>query len=511
MSKENLVLSWGDIFRTIGLLTAATVICYILQIFHIGNQNIIMVYILSVLIVSRITTGYAYGGAASLLSVIMYNYFFTYPYYTLKSANQEYPITFVIMFIIALITSALTNRIKTQTKLAVEKEHRTQILYDINKELLKTRGTDNIAALTNEYLIKLFGRSVIFYSQEPGTGLKVTFMQSDIDEDSAFMLQEDEHAVMEWVFINQKVAGSGTDILMESQAFYIPLTSHNKTLGVIGISCINGNLDQSNRSFLQIICSLVAMALEMQYLSDEQHKILIESEKEKMRSNLLRAISHDLRTPITGILGSCSTILEGGDQISKETHDKLLYNIKEDSQWLIRMVENLLSVTRINAGTMSVTKLSEAAEEIIAEAVSRIRKRFPDSIISVVIPDELLMVPMDGTLIEQVIINLLENAIKHSPDNSPVEVILKKNGQYAVFEVSDYGKGIAEDDIPYLFESFVPNGKRSSDSTRGMGIGLSICMSIIKAHNGKMEAFNKNTGGAVFRFSLPIEWSERNG
>jgi two-component system sensor histidine kinase KdpD len=105
----------------------------------------------------------------------------------------------------------------------------------------------------------------------------------------------------------------------------------------------------------------------------------------------------------------------------------------------------------------------------------------------------------------------LENAIKHSPDNSPVEVILKKNGQYAVFEVSDYGKGIAEDDIPYLFESFVPNGKRSSDSTRGMGIGLSICMSIIKAHNGKMEAFNKNTGGAVFRFSLPIEWSERNG
>ena len=222
----------------------------------------------------------------------------------------------------------------------------------------------------------------------------------------------------------------------------MPIISQGKVLGVIGISCTKGELDQNTRLFLDMIASQVAMALERQYLSDEQQRILIDSEKEKMRSNLLRAISHDLRTPLTGILGASSAILENGDMIDKETHDKLISNINEDSQWLIRMVENLLSVTRINEGTMNVTKTLEAAEEIVAEAISRIRKRFPNRKINVQVPDELLMVPMDGTLIEQVLINLLENAVKHSPDDSVIDVQVKKSGQNAIFEVIDNGEGI---------------------------------------------------------------------
>jgi two-component system sensor histidine kinase KdpD len=246
------------------------------------------------------------------------------------------------------------------------------------------------------------------------------------------------------------------------------------------------------------------MALERQRLSDEQRTILIETEKEKMRSNLLRAISHDLRTPLTGILGASSAILENKETLDPETKEKLISHIKDDSQWLIRMVENLLSVTRINEDTANVTKTPEAAEEIVAEAISRIRKRFPEHKINVSIPEELLMVPMDGTLIEQVIINLIENAIKHSGDDTIINVTLKKEDDMAEFEVSDNGEGISDQDFPYLFESYVPNGKRTSDSSRGMGIGLSICMSIVKAHQGKMEAFNRNEGGAVFRFTLPL-------
>jgi two-component system sensor histidine kinase KdpD len=330
-------------------------------------------------------------------------------------------------------------------------------------------------------------------------------MQSPSNSDSSFMMTVQEQAVVHWVFINKKSAGAGTDTLMGAGAFYMPIISQGNVLGVIGLSCAKGKLSQNNRSFLKMITSLVAMALERQYLSDEQRKILIESEKEKMRSNLLRAISHDLRTPLTGILGASSVILENGEFLGKETHDQLVFNIREDSQWLIRMVENLLSVTRINEGTMNVTKTPEAAEEIVAEAISRIRKRFPRRKISVKVPDELLMVPMDGKLIEQVLINLLENAIKHSPEDLTIEVEVMKQGRYAVFEVIDKGLGIAEQDFPYLFESYVPTGKRSSDSSRGMGIGLSICMSIIKAHHGKMEAANKLEGGAVFQFALPLE------
>lgn len=503
---NNLFFSWRDTFKTIGMLTAATFFNIGLRSLGLGDHNVIMMYILSVLIISRITSGYAYGVALSVLSVLAFNFFFTDPYFTFTTIKPGYPITFVIMLLVALITSALTVRIKTQARLAVERERRTEILYEINKRLLIARGLENIVELTNEYITKLFDRSAIFYTQDPENGSKGVFMQSLAEPDSSFMLSEDEKAVAHWVFINKKRAGTGTDTLMGAGAFYMPVISQGNVLGVLGISCANGKLlNQNNRFFLRMIASQVAMALERQYLSDEQRHILIESEKERMRSNLLRAISHDLRTPLTGILGASSAILENGDSLDKQTHKKLVADIKEDSQWLIRMVENLLSVTRINEGTMNVAKTPEAAEEIVAEAISRIRMRFKERKINVKVPDELLLVPMDGTLIEQVIINLVENAIKHSGENTSIDVNVKKRNNSAVFEVSDNGEGISEQDFPYLFESYVPNGKKSSDSSRGMGIGLSICMSIVKAHHGKMEAANKKEGGAVFKFTLPLE------
>ena len=509
--KQNLFLSWIDTLKTLGILITATLLCIALKALGIGDQNLIMVYILSVLVVSRITMGYIYGVIDSVVSVLVFNFFFTVPYFTFNAIQPGYPITFFIMALVALITSAMTIQVKIQTRLAVERERRTEVLYEINKNLLATSGLENIVNLTNEYVTKLFNRSVIFYARDPENSAKGVFKQSSEDADATFMLSEEERAVAHWVFSNQKYAGTGTDTLMGAGAFYMPVIAQGNVLGVIGLSCTKENLSQSNRLFLHMVISQVAMALERQYLSDEQRLMQIESEKEKMRSNLLRAISHDLRTPLTCISGASSTILESGDSLDKQTHDKLISSIKDDSQWLIRMVENILSVTRINEGTMNVTKMPEAAEEIVAEAISRIRKRFPNRKITVKVPNKLLLVPMDGTLIEQVLINILENAVKHSPQESIIEVDLKKDGHNAVFEVSDNGEGIAEQEFPYIFESYVPNRKRSTDSSRGMGIGLSICMSIIKAHNGRMEAVNKNEGGAVFRFVLPLEGNEGNG
>lgn len=497
--------SWGDTVKTIFILIAATLLNMGLQALDIGEQNLIIVYILSVLIISRITTGYLFGMIASVLSVLAFNFFFTMPYYTFNAIQPGYPITFFFMFLVAFITSTMTVHIRTQVRLSVEREHRIRILYEINKKLLVTRGLKNIVALTNEYMSKIFDRSVIFYTQDPDDSTIVgTILENPSEADAAFLNHESERAVAHWVFQNQKRAGASTDTLMGANAYYVPMISQAKVLGVIGISCRKSKLDQNSRLFLRMLASLVALALERQYLSDEQHQILIETEKEKMRSNLLRAVSHDLRTPLTGILGASSTILESGAKLDKDAHDKLINNIKEDSQWLIHMVENLLSVTRINEGTMNVAKSPEAAEEIVAEALSHIHKRFPNRKLSVKVPDELLMVPVDGTLIVQVLLNLIENAFKHSSLESIVSIDVRKESRYAVFEVSDQGPGIAEEDFPYLFESYVPNGNRCSDSSRGMGIGLSICMSIIKAHNGTLEAQNKSDCGAVFRFKLPL-------
>ena len=503
--SEHLILSWPDVLKTVGLLAAATLLSIGLRAINIDDQNVIMLYILSVLIISRVTEGYLYGMAASVLSVLLFNFFFTVPYYTFNAIQPGYPVTFLIMLLAAFIASTLTVRIKSQVRLSVDREHRTKLLYEINKKLLQTRGLENIVKLTNEYITKIFDRSVVFYTEDPENPSAGYFMESATDPYSNLLREEEERAVAHWVYVNKKRAGAGTDTLINSGAYYTPIISQAKVLGVIGISCAKGKLDQDNRLFLRMLASQVAMALERQYLSDEQRKIVIEAEKEKMRSNLLRAISHDIRTPLTGILGASSAILENGDKLDRDTHDKLISNIKEDSQWLIHMVENLLSVTRINEGTMNVAKSPEAAEEVIAEAVRQVRKRFPESRISVKVPDELLMVPMDGTLIEQVLINLLENAIRHSPEGSPVETEAKTDGEHALFEVRDHGKGVAAEDFPYLFESYVPNGTRSSDSSRGMGIGLSICKSIIKAHGGTLGAENESEDGAVFFFRLPLE------
>ena len=502
--RNNFYFSWKDTFKSLGLLIAATLLSLLLRGLEIGDQNIIMVYIFAVLLISRVTAGYAYGIVSSVLSVLLFNFFFVEPYYTFAAIQAGYPVTFLIMLLTAFLTSAMMVRIKTQAKLAAVREHKTEVLYEINKKLLVTRGLDNIIELTNQYIVSLYNRSVIFYPDDPQKGGRGVIKLTDKDSGSSPLPTPDEAAVAHWVFINKKRAGAGTDTLMGAAAFYMPIMSQGKVLGVLGISCADGNkFNHDNRAFLRMIASLVAMALERQRLSDEQRRLTVESEKENMRSNLLRAISHDLRTPLTAISGASSALLENTN-IDRQTHDRLLTDIRDDALWLIRMVENLLSVTRINGSDTSVKKAPQAVEEVVSEAVSRVRGKYPDCNIKVKVPDELLFVPMDATLIEQVIINLIENAVKHSQKGALIELSVKKAGENAVFEVSDNGEGISENELPSLFDGYNSDKNRSADSSRGMGIGLSICKSIIKAHGGEIEAENKAEGGAAFRFSLPI-------
>ncbi|MCE5235016.1 MAG: sensor histidine kinase KdpD [Clostridiaceae bacterium] len=495
--------SWKDAAIVLVLTALATLFSYALRTLHIGDQNVIMVYLLSVLIVSRVTRGYVYGVAASVISVMVFNFFFTEPYFTFTAARPGYPVTFLIMLLVALITSALTVRIKTQARLAVVREHRTDMLYEINKKLLATRGTHNIVRLISDYIVMLSDRAIMFYTADPEEGAE-GFLTGTPEDDGAFLKNENERAVAHWVFVNQKRAGAGTDTLMGAGALYMPVIAQGKVLAVWGVSCRREALDHGGRLFLSMIASQVALALERQRLSDEQRATQVESESEKMRATLLRAISHDIRTPLAGILGASSALREGDAELSFETRDKLLSDIQKESQWLIRMVENLLSITRINQNASKVAKTAEAAEEVVAEAVNRVKRRFPKREIRVRVPDQLLEVPMDGTLIVQVLINLLENAIKYSKDGTPVEVSLRREGDRAVFEVLDRGRGISEDALPWRAKSGAACAKSRPDASRGMGIGLTICDTIVRAHGGALEAENRAEGGAEFRFSLPL-------
>lgn len=237
-----------------------------------------------------------------------------------------------------------------------------------------------------------------------------------------------------------------------------------------------------------------------------QEKSKAESEMEKMRANLLRGISHDLRTPLTSIYGSACVIIENYDSLKKEQHLKLLGEIKEDSEWLNRMVENLLSVTKIDSEKVSVIKTPTVLEELVDAVLIKFRKRYTDIKVDVSIPDAFIIIPMDALLIEQVLINFLENAVIHAKGMTKLSLEVETDNENAIFRVTDNGCGIAKDRLDKLFNGYLDSKNSVADSSRSnMGIGLSVCASIIKAHNGEISAKNLKSGGASFEFSLKME------
>lgn len=501
--KNTFLFNWIDLLKSVGILALATVVNLALQRFDIAEQNVIMVYILSVLVISVVTDGYLYGVTFALVSVLTFNFLFVEPLYTFSAIQPEYMLTFLIMFLVAFITSALMNKIKIQARQSAKRAKRTETLYEINKKLLLTRGVDQIVGTVNEYVAALFQRSVVFYSDDPGNPGSITLLIVPEEKHSDLLTREEEKAVANWVFLNKKEAGFGTNTLMGASVFYTPVLSRSRVLGVIGLSCTSGHpvsLDFQN--FLRMIASLVATALERQRSSDEQRRLMVESEKEAVRSNLLRAISHDLRTPLTAIMGASSVLLESEETLEGEVRSRLIRNIRDDAAWLIRLVENILSVTKLSEEGVKLKKRPEAVEEVVAEAVARIRNKYPEAAFRVQVPKDLLVVPMDGTLIEQVVINLLDNAIRYSRGEVPVELIVEKEGSWAAFHISDSGIGIPEEEMGHLFDG---NLSGQADSSRGFGIGLSICKSIVRSHGGDIRAVNKPEGGAMFTFRLPLE------
>ncbi len=491
---------------TIIVLFFSTSFAFIILEASAIKDNIFGIYILAVAIVSSITPGYFWGICASFAGIVGINYFFTYPYFSINFTITGYPLNFVIMLAISSIISALTAKIKKQALIATLGEKRAKSLYDINKKLLATTKMEEIIQLSLTLFHELFQCSVIFYSDNP-LNKNCYEMNLYSPKHAPILLSKSERGMAQKAYSEKNIVLPPSEDSNLVKGIYIPIVGNNIVYGVIGLLSQKESFwEADNIHFIQVMSSQLILAFERQKLFQEQQQILVETEKEKMRSNLLRAVSHDLRTPLTCISGASATLIQNQNLLDEQNQKKLLSDIYHDSQWLIHMVENLLSVTRISEETTSVKKLLEAAEEVSAEAVTRIRQRFPDCQIHVQVPEELLMVPMDATLIEQVIINLIENSIRHSHSNIPILLSIKRDASWAIFEVSDGGIGLPRDELPHIFDGY--SGYKNSDSTRGIGIGLSICKSIIIAHGGMIEAENNKAGGATFRFLLPLEGGE---
>ena len=510
-SHQFFSLSISDTIISIIIIIIVTLLGIWFRNLGFGEANIIMVHILGVLATSLLTDNLIYTLLASLISVLSFNFFFTVPMHSFMAYDRGYPITFLIMFLTAFITGTLTKRVKEQARLSAIKAYRTEILLKSSQKLQRAKTRKEIIDEISKQIFKLLDKTIIFYPIEDNELAKPLVYKSNPTEDEQVYLNKDEEAVATWVFNNNKHAGASTTTLPGAKCLYLAIRCEDNVLGVIGIFLDKSSIDDYENNLLMAILNEGAMALEKESSISKKREVEIKANQEELRANLLRSISHDLRTPLTSISGNAGVLLDSSDKLSNERKIEIYSDIYEDSMWLIDLVENLLSITRIENGNIQINKEVELINEIILEAMHHISKDSADHIIQLDLSDDFIFVRIDARLIMQVIINIVNNAIKYTPKGSMIKVTTKKINQFISLEISDNGEGIPDDQKNKLFEMFYTCNNLNGDSRRGLGLGLALCKSIIEAHDGSIKIIDNYPKGSIFVISLPLEEVDIHG
>lgn len=495
--------------KTIFIMILSTLVALLFKKLGLSESNIILVLTVSVLFVSSCTNLYIYSALASIIAVLCFNFFFTQPYYTFLVNDSGYIITFCIMLIATLITSNLNSSIKKEARTSFIKEQTIKLLYINNKKLLKAKSKRDIIKHCKDSLVDIFNRDIVIaINDEILNTIEYSHYSSDIME--IIFKSKLEKDTLKKCFLLEKPVGITTQIDNDRKIYYHPIKGKKSTIGVIGIGSYDKDpISENEKIILESISTQVALAIEKEALYEQNKKINIETQRERIRGNLLRSISHDLRTPLASILGSTSTIIHNYEKVNDNVKKELLNNIYEDASWLTHSVENILSMTRMDEGKFEIKKNIEVAEEIVVDAVKRITQFTSNGNIKIELPEEIIVVYVEGLLIKQVLVNLLDNAIKHTKVNSKIQIRISKDEDNVVFKVIDSGEGIKEEDIKNIFDRFYTKGDNKNLEKRGIGLGLAICKSIVVAHGGEIKAYNNLYGGATFEFSIPNR-EERN-
>lgn len=502
--KSGIVFSASDILKSIVILIAASCIGFLFQNLGFAEANIITVYVLGVLLTSVITTHRVYSLISSIVSVLVFNFLFTEPKFTLLAYDKGYPVTFIVMFLAALLTGSLASRLKNHAKQAAQAAYRTKVLFDTNQLLQQAKSRNDILSATANQLIKLLGKDVVFYLSEDGSlGDPHIFSAAEEAPDES-CASENEKGVAAWVLKNNKHAGATTDTLSSSKCLYLAVRVGSRVYGVVGIVIGESPLDAFENSILLSILGECALALENEKNAREKEEAAVLARNEQLRANLLRAISHDLRTPLTSISGNASNLLSNGDLFDAETKKQLYTDIYDDSLWLINLVENLLAVTRIEEGRLNIRVSEDLVDDVIAEALQHVNRKSVEHHISVENEEDFLLAKMDVRLIVQVIINIVDNAIKYTPKGSHIRIQIKKQDNKAVVSIADDGDGIPDSMKARVFDMFYSGSNKIADSRRSLGLGLSLCKSIINAHGGVIIVSDNTPHGTVFTFTLPV-------
>ena len=493
-----------DLVKSILVLLASTLVGYVFYAMGFSEANIVSVYIFGVLVISVITTSRFCGAIASIVSVLVFNFFFTVPRFTFRFSNPNYLVTFPIMFMVALLTGSLATRLKDNAKQSANSAYRTKILFETNQLLQRETDEQAVIKATAGQLLKLLRKDIVVYLAN-GQELDSPSIFRTPDSNQCELISENEKAVAAWVLRNNKHAGATTNTLSSAKCLYLAIRVNRQVYGVVGIAMNEIPLDSFENSVLLSILGECALALENIKNAREKEEAAILARNEQLRANLLRAISHDLRTPLTSISGNADNLLANYQKMDDATRKRTFTDIYDDSMWLINLVENLLAITRIEGGQVHLTQTVELMDEVVSEALRHINRKSKEHIIHVSSSEELILASIDAKLIVQVIINLLDNAIKYTPPGSVIEIHTEKNkaSHQVVVSVSDDGPGIPDDQKPHIFDMFYSGANKIADSRRSLGLGLSLCKSIVTAHGGTIWITDHDPKGTVFTFTLP--------
>ncbi len=490
---------------TLLLLIAATGLGLVFLRFGFSEANIITVFILGVLIISVVTINPVYSVAGSLASVLLFNWFFIEPRFSFHTYETEYAVTFAIMLASALITGTLANRMKWNARQSAREAFRTKVLLDTNQLLQKAEDPAEVIRTSARQIITLLDRDAAVYPRgEDGLEEKTEF-RADYSDGARSVPDENEKEIAEWVFRHQQSAGFRLERYGEARSQYHAICLNGYCYGVIAIRLDRVPLEPFENSIVTSILGECALALENLRNAEEKERASVMVRNEQLRSNLLRSISHDIRTPLTSISGNASNLLSHYRQLDDATREQIFSDIYDDSEWLIDLVENLLSISRIENGQMELHLSSEVVGDVVEEALKHVDRNAAQHVITVRATDDILLADMDARLIMQVLINLINNAVKNTPPGSEIGIESRQAGGEAVVTVRDNGPGIPDGVKEHVFEMFYTGQNKVADGRRSLGLGLALCRSIVEAHHGRITLTDNEPSGCCFTVYLPMK------
>jgi two-component system sensor histidine kinase KdpD len=477
------------------LVVLATLVCW--GMFgRFNNSNLIMIYLLGVCFVA-VRLGRGPSALAACLSVAAFDFCFVPPYLTFAVSDTQYLLTFGVMLLVGFLISTLAVRVRDQAEAARRREQRTQLLYSVSRELAGLGTPEEIARITGRHVNDAVrGPAVLLLPRPDGT------LAVSPPEVKSIATEPREISVAQWVFEHAQMAGRGTDTLPGASALYVPLRSGDRTLGVLALRPDESLLPLSpdQLDLVETLARQAAASLDRARLAAEGEEARVTAERERLRSTLLSSVSHDLRTPLAAITGAASSLLQAPAPQAAERRE-LAETIYEEAERLNRLVANLLDMTKLESGTVPLKREWHSVEEVVGSALGRLEEGLAGRRVETVMPSDLPLVPIDAVLVEQVLVNLLENAIKYTDPGSGLRVSARPEPGGVGVEVADEGPGVKPGDEERVFEKFY----RGSSAPRGFGLGLAICRAIITAHGGRIWAENRTPHGVAFRFTLPVE------